>query len=159
MPFLPLTFELCPTSPSPTGRTWTRMISLVTLAITLGTATGLAAQPGATAVAPRPATAAITILAPGSAGVQSLSSAYTLSFPHWVLDDTNGPSRIPTKGDEGGWVQPFSLDELWLASDLPVGRRGAHHTTQLKSSHSQTIPHPTSLHRRHRVRGWRLGRW
>lgn len=68
----------------------------------------------------------MTILAPGSAGVQSLSSAYTLSFPHWVLDGApageGGPAKIPTEGDDGGWVQPFSLDELWMASDLPEPR-------------------------------------
>jgi len=47
-------------------------------------------------------------------------------FPKWILSEGEGAPELrpmfnsASYGEEDGWVDPFSFEELWLPSDLPA---------------------------------------
>jgi len=44
-----------------------------------------------------------------------LPSSFVSNWPTWILDSDGKLSKIP---DDGGFVQPASIDELWQPVDL-----------------------------------------
>lgn len=62
---------------------------------------------------------AVSILKGGSVPVQSIPNDYIFSLPHWHLDAKARLERLQTEALDGGWVNPYSLDQFWVPEKIP----------------------------------------